>query len=426
MARPATGSIVERTSAQGTTFAARFRAYGDRQYVTLGHSTDGYTVRRAETELENILADVRRGIWKPDLPAPQAPPVDPTFHEFASAWFEDRRHEVAPRTVEDYQWALTHHLLPFFAKHRLTQITIAEVDRYRAAKVREREQQLVRRSLSNTSINATLNQLAQILELAVEYGQIPFNPARGRRRRLKAEPPKRSWLEPEQVKPLLDAAVRVHRGGSTAPDTRLQALLSTAICTGLRASELLALRWADIDLATGRLRVNEAKTDAGAGRDIDLWPELRDDLAAFKSVTRHNRPENYVFGTSAGRPDTRSNIAKRLKRTVGRANQALASQDLPPIPGDLSPHSLRRTFASLLYLRGETPVYVMEQMGHTDPQLALRIYAKAVGQQRRRGAGARLTCVLHGVTWTTGSAGHHPTTPDPLDTNRRAAVGRAS
>src|SRR5206468_7622709 len=139
---------------------------------------------------------------------------DPTFHEFASAWFEDRRHEVAPRTVEDYQWALTNHLLPFFAKHRLTQITIAEVDRYRAAKVREREQQLVRRSLSNTSINATLNQLAQILELAVEYGQIPFNPARGRRRRLKAEPPKRSWLEPEQVKPFLEAAVRVHRGGS--------------------------------------------------------------------------------------------------------------------------------------------------------------------------------------------------------------------
>ena len=98
MARPATGSIVERTGAQGTTFAARFRAYGDRQYVTLGHSADGYTLRRAETELENILADVRRGIWKPDAPAPQAPPVDPTFHEFASAWFEHRRHEVAPRT----------------------------------------------------------------------------------------------------------------------------------------------------------------------------------------------------------------------------------------------------------------------------------------------------------------------------------------
>jgi integrase len=223
MARPATGSIVEREGAQGTTYAARFRAYGERQYVTLGHSRDGYTSRRAETELQNIPPDVRRGIWKPEVPEPHTPPADPTFHEFASSWYEDHRHEVAQRTAEDYQWALSNHLLPFFAKHRLSQITIAKVDRYRAAKVREREQRLVGRALSNTSINATLNQLAQILELAGEYGQITFNSARGRRRRLKADAPRRSWLEPEQVKPLLDAAVHVRRGGHTVPDTRLRA-----------------------------------------------------------------------------------------------------------------------------------------------------------------------------------------------------------
>lgn len=65
----------------------------------------------------------------------------------------------------------------------------------------------------------------------------------------------------------------------------------------------------------------------------------------------------------------------------------------------LSPHSLRRTFASLLYLRGENPVYVMHQMGHTDPKLVLRIYTKVMGEQRRRGPGARLVGVLDGATW---------------------------
>jgi hypothetical protein len=89
-------------------------------------------------------------------------------------------------------------LLPFFAKHRLSDITVEEVDRYRRAKVREREQLAVSprhidvtdkrgrrvrvrvRPLSNAIINKTLTRLAQILEEAVEYGYIDRNPARGR------------------------------------------------------------------------------------------------------------------------------------------------------------------------------------------------------------------------------------------------------
>jgi hypothetical protein len=86
---------------------------------------------------------------------------------------------------------------PVLAKHDLSQITIAEVDRDRAAKVRERER-TDKRPLADRSINSTLNVLAQVLEVAVEYGNIPSNPARGRRRRLNAKPPKRTWLEPEQ------------------------------------------------------------------------------------------------------------------------------------------------------------------------------------------------------------------------------------
>ena len=399
MARPATGSVIERQGAQGTTFAARFRVCGERQYVTLGYSREGYTRRRAETDLQDILSDVRRGIWKPDRPEPTTRPPDPTFHEFASGWFDDRRHQVAPRTAEDYQWALTNHLLPFFAKHHLSQITIAEVDRYRAAKVREREQ-TVKRPLADRSINSTLNLLAQVLEVAVEYGNLPSNPARGRRRRLNAKPPKRTWLEPEQVEPLLSAAVIGLRGGHSRPDPRMRTMYATAICTGLRVGELLALRWRDVDLASGRLTVREAKTDAGTGRDVDLWPEIREELATFKAAAQLAKPGDFVFATSTGRPDTRSNVAKRLRRAVERANAALAADGLSEIAEGLSPHSLRRTFASFLYCRGESPVYVMQQMGHSDPKLALRIYTKTMGDLRRRGPGSRLTGVLRGAEWT--------------------------
>jgi integrase len=401
MAREASGQILERNGKQGTTYAARVRAYGERHYLTLGHSRDGYTRRQAETDLQNVLADIRRGLWRPPQPQPAPTPAnDPTFHEFASQWFETRRHEVAPRSAEDYRWGLTRHLLPFFKDHRLSQITIAEVDRYRTTKVREREQRKEGRSLSNGSINETLNLLAQVLETAVEYGHIQFNPARGRRRRLKAAQPARTWLEPEQVKPLLDATVRGLRGGKTMPDPRMRTLFATGVCTGLRIGELLALRWREVNLAQGRLTVIDSKTEAGRGREIDLWPELREELAVYKAQARHAQPGDYVFATTTGKADTRSNIAKRLKRAVERANEAMAEQETPPIPSALSPHSLRRTFASLLYLRGENPVYVMHQMGHTDPKLALRIYTKVMGAQRRRGPGARLVGVLDGAMWT--------------------------
>jgi integrase len=188
------------------------------------------------------------------------------------------------------------------------------------------------------------------------------------------------------------------------PDIRMRALFATGVCTGLRVGELLALRWRDVNLAQGRLTVIDSKTDAGRGREIDLWPELREELSVYKTHARHAQPGDHVFATATGKADTRSNVAKRLKRAVERANEALADSDTPPIPATLSPHSLRRTFASLLYLRGENPVYVMHQMGHTDPKLALRIYTKVVGEQRRRGPGARLVGVLDGATWTEAGA----------------------
>jgi hypothetical protein len=67
------------------------------------------------------------------------PDVDPGFHEFASAWFAPNEAGWRPSTRLDYQWQLSSHLLPFFRGHRLSQITIAEVDRYRATKLAEPE-----------------------------------------------------------------------------------------------------------------------------------------------------------------------------------------------------------------------------------------------------------------------------------------------
>jgi hypothetical protein len=76
--------------------------------------------------------------WKPPRPDP-APPknANPTFHEFASDWFATKRLDIGENTASSYGNDLINHLLPFFKDHRISEITVAEVDRYRQQKVRE-------------------------------------------------------------------------------------------------------------------------------------------------------------------------------------------------------------------------------------------------------------------------------------------------
>ena len=78
MARPPTGQIVERAGKNGRVFALRFRAYGERRYIT----TEAQSRKEAEQELRHVLADVERGVWRPAVPASVpsvVPAAEPSF-----------------------------------------------------------------------------------------------------------------------------------------------------------------------------------------------------------------------------------------------------------------------------------------------------------------------------------------------------------
>jgi integrase len=324
MPRPAKGQVVERDGKRGATYALRFRAYGRRRYIT----TTATTRAEAETELANVLADVRRGIWRPPSSEPivEAPKEEPTLHEFATDWYERHRGEVDTRTADFWRWALSH-VLEDLAKLPLSQVTVERVDAYKTSKVRERElleAELAAwrnanpakrgprppRPLSNGSINRTLRVLGRVLDDALEYGHVKTNPARGRKRRLKAKRPRRIWLELDEVRSLLNAAGN-HR-----------ALLATMTLAGLRVGEACALRWRGVDLARAMLTVEESKTDAGEGRRIDLTPTLLDELKAHRAKHPDASGDDLVFATWTGRPRDRHNVRARvLLPALERANK---------------------------------------------------------------------------------------------------------
>ena len=329
----------------------------------------------------------------------EEPRPDITFHEFASAWFEAHKGEWREATRLDYEWQLSNHLLPYFAGYRLSAMTVADVDRYRQSKVREAK-------LSTTSINKTITRLGQVLELAEEYGYVDRNVARGRRRRLRATTPPRTYLDrAEQVEALLDAAGELDANArEDYKGLGRRALLTTLALGGLRIGEALALRWRDLDLAGGRLRVGEAKTDAGV-REVELLPVLRDELAEHKALVAHSRLEDLVFPTTEGCRQTATNVRKRvLGKAVEKADERLDEAGKAPLPERLTPHSLRRTYASLLFALGRTAPEVMDQLGHSDPKLTLRIYARAM--RREEGESARLRVLAGDPEWApTGTSG---------------------
>jgi integrase len=86
-----------------------------------------------------------------------------------------------------------------------------------------------------------------------------------------------------------------------------------------------------------------------------------------------------------------------LTKAVELANAKLSEDEVEPLPECLTPHSLRRTFASLLFAIGEAPPYVMAQMGHRRPNLTLAIYARQM--DRRDGEPERLQALVEGREW---------------------------
>jgi integrase len=415
MAARQKGEVLERNWKSGRGYALRFSAYGEREYLTLGFERDGWTYQRAEEELENILADVRRGIWvspKKKKRRANAEAGEETaktiFGPFARQLVASRKGEVSDNHLAFLEWALGH-LLPYFGDRLLANIDVQAVDAYRHHKVQEAEARMraierrrplrdargqILRPLSARSINHTIDTLQWVLSVALEYKLIVENAAAGKRRRL-IEPhkPPVHLDTAEQIEALLDAAEEMDRDLRFTLSER-RVIVATFVLAGPRALEVGHMLWRDVDLANGRLYVGRSKTQAGL-REIRMLPILRDLLADYKAKAYRSGPDDLVFPTATGGRRDKDNLRDRVLNPVfERANEILEERGRVPLPRGLTPHKLRHTFASVLIACGEDPVSVMKQLGHSDPAFTLRVYAHMMS--REPGERARLKALVNG------------------------------
>jgi integrase len=108
-----------------------------------------------------------------------------------------------------------------------------------------------------------------------------------------------------------------------------------------------------------------------------------DELTEWKARSERTGRSDPMFVTRSGRRQTVTNIDHRIKAAIKVANRRLDGLGIEPIPNRVSPHSLRRTYASLRGALRDDPVYIAEQLGHTDPGFTFRVYQKAAKRRER-------------------------------------------
>ena len=141
------------SAATGRVFALRFRAYGRRHFVTLGGAARAGRARRPRPSCATSWPTSSAALWAPERRAAGRGAGDADVPRVRLGVARGPPCRAARRARSPTtRWQLCNHLLPFFHRHRLPQITVAEVDRYREFKVRER-------SCSAESINKTITRL---------------------------------------------------------------------------------------------------------------------------------------------------------------------------------------------------------------------------------------------------------------------------
>ena len=123
-----------------------------------------------------------------------------------------------------------------------------------------------------------------------------------------AEVRTREYLTPAEVERMLEAA-KLNRWGH-----RDATMLLVAYRHGFRASEVVDLRWEQIDFNTATLHVRRLKKGSPAAHPI-----LGDELRALRRMQREQKPKSpFVFTSERGAPFTRAGFAKMVER-VGEA-----------------------------------------------------------------------------------------------------------
>lgn len=330
-----------------------------------------------------------------------------TISAYAEQWVSGLRLEAS--TIHGYRKIIRNHVVPQLGDLPLTKLTAGRLaQHYRELEQRgRRDNKQPGAGLSANTVRKVHVLIGAMLDAAVDDGLTSTNVAK-KRRTVSAPTGKEVRAATPEIQTWTSAQLNLFLAWDRDElNDDLYPLWHTIAHTGMRRSEVLALRWSDIDLAGSRLSLRRAadptrrdvvKTPkTGKARVIDIDPRTVAVLRSWKSIRgsialQLARPDAYVFGDDNGRLRKPDDVGRRWEYRVRTAQEALGSDTLPR----LTLHGLRHTHATLMLQLGVHPKVVQERLGHSNISTTMNIYSH-VTPTMQRDAVDRLAALLGGA-----------------------------
>jgi len=274
----------------------------------------------------------------------------------------ERNGRKAFSTRAGYECYLDNWILPRWQDHKLNQVKPVAVEAWLDSIKRARGTRAKIRNI-----------MSALFHHAMRYEWLDANPIKLVRQSAKRERTP-DVLELEELQLLL-----------TKLELRERTLVLLDAATGLRVSELLALRWEDVDFKTLELRVTrsiwhqvvgDCKTEASA-KPVPLDSYMAEDLLRWQRMSPYPMPSDWVFAspTMKGKqPYWPDNLMKRYIRPVARK---------AGIRKQVGWHTFRHSFGTLLKANGEDVKTVQELLRHANSRITLEVYTQAVTSNKR-------------------------------------------
>lgn len=302
-----------------------------------------------------------------------------TTAEWLKRWLSDvAKPNVRPSTFKSYRDLLGQHVIPALGRIPLERLSPSDV--------RQMMNAVLSKGLSARTVHHIRAVLRNALHQAERDGLIQRNAA------ALAEPPR---VVRQEMKSLTPDQARIFQ--QAIKGDPIEALCITALDSGMRQGEVLGLRWQDVDLATGTIRVVHALQRVN-GKLVLVEPKSRTSRRAVKlgalasQVLRDHRASqvngrlelggrwvdlDFVFTGPYGVPLDGVGVTKRFQ-------QLLKAAALPRIRF----HDLRHTSASLLFGQHVAARVVMERLGHSNISLTLGTYSHLIPELNQEAADA--------------------------------------
>jgi integrase len=283
-----------------------------------------------------------------------------TMRQLAAEWFADLEELVAagklrPRTLESYRNGVVHHVLPTLGSRLVGSITPDDLVTWHAAQRRA--------GAAAWSIHARWVALRGLLGYAARNGKLVANPADllTRREKPKNGRPRDRFLSATEIEALI-------RGATGIAAIAIPILLFT----GLRVAELLGLTWEDIDFERQEIHVRfqmsrqgkrvPLKTESGK-RDVILIDEIAHRLRKHRLAAKFSADADLVIANGVGRTLGYTKLRKAFAAARDEAGLL-----------DVTPHTCRHTFASILIDQGRDVEFVSQQLGHSSTKTTWDLY----------------------------------------------------